>query len=146
MQLTGIYATLRMGQRICKNQGITSGKLILACDNITAGITLLQRQFPITPKWNNFDLISAIHWLVKSLPFLVVYKHVQGHQKERNPHSKLDGWAIMNDEMDRVAKAYLHHTKSLAPLDHIINSGEWAVWIQRNKIMSNLKHFLVQAI
>ena len=73
-------------------------------------------------------------------------KHVQGHQKEQNPHSKLDGWAIMNDEMDRVAKAYLHHTKSLAPLDHIINSGEWAVWIQRNKIMSNLKHFLVQAI
>ena len=145
-ELAGIYATLRLGDRVCKAVGITSGKITLACDNISAGNISLRRQFPITPKWNNFDLIASIHRLLKNVPFVVEYKHVHGHQKERNPSAPLDEWAILNDEMDSLAKAYMHRTATFDPLDQSIDGHEWAVWIRGNKIVSDLKYFVTQAI
>ena len=97
--------------------GVESGKLLLACDNITAGKIALQLSFPITPKWNNYDIISAIHRQLKTIPFEVEYKHVQGHQKENQPQAELDGWAILNDAMDRLAKTYMQQTVQLETLD-----------------------------
>ena len=126
--------------------GVESGKLLLACDNITAGKIALQRSFPITPKWNNYDIISAIHRQLKTIPFEVEYKHVQGHQKENQPQAELDGWAILNDAMDRLAKTYMQQTVQLETLDQSIDDQEWEVRIEGSKIVSDLKRYLAQAI
>jgi hypothetical protein len=51
-------------------------------------------------------MLAAIHSLRKVLPITTEFRPVEAHQQEKYQTCSLDQWAIWNDEMDALAKAY----------------------------------------
>ena len=117
---------MKLAENICNQFHIRSGSLLLACDNEAAGYSITQTNFP-TPRQNDFDLLQAISRTKRSLPILLSYKHVEGHQSTKYPGQTLDKWASLNEEMDSLAKAHLSYSESYPNLDDTIDTKEWAV-------------------
>ena len=60
---------------------------------------------PITPGDRHYDLLSAAHHALLTSPISWTYHHVKGHQDD-DPDATLDQWALLNIQMDSLAKAY----------------------------------------
>ena len=137
-ELAGILATHKRTEQLCSNKAINQGNLIIACDNIAAGLSLQTKDFP-TPSQNHYDILQAIFRTKHNLPITVSYKHVEGHQTTKYPGRELDKWGKLNKEMDALAKAYLSYSKTFAPLVKEVNSLEWSVLINNTKVCIHLK-------
>ena len=140
-ELTGILAVLYMVKQLCLERNLDNGWLTIACDNIAAGKALCQTHYP-NPQQNHFDLIQAIFLLRQELPISFFFRHVEGHQASKHPLRDLDEWAILNEEMDGLAKAYFQHSRSLPSLSNVLNGKEWHLHIQGNKICVQMKKTL----
>ena len=84
-ELISIYATLQMCRRVCTEHSIQSGGITIACDNLTAGHSLLRTLYYPNPTWDHFDVLQAIFRLIHILPIRVWYIHVEGHQRTKYP-------------------------------------------------------------
>ena len=138
-ELMGIYATLKLCQKVCELYNITTGGITLACDNLGAGRKACQTSSYPSTKWDHFDLIQAIYRLRQQLPITVRYLHVKGHQRTKRPLQPMDEWALLNESMDGLAKAYLTYSASSAPISDIIDEHEWYVKAKGRKISVKAK-------
>jgi hypothetical protein len=89
---------------------------------------------------NHFNIIFAIFAIKHRLPVQLTYWHVEGHRQEKYPGQPLDSWALLNDVMDMLAKAYwliCHHNH--IPEYQSICQDKWAVGIGQEKICKNFK-------
>lgn len=73
-----------------------------------AGRHAISVESPPSPSDDHFDIISAIFEIKKRLPVRLIYRHVEGHQREKYPGRPLDSWALLNDDVDTLAKAYCY--------------------------------------
>ena len=64
---------------------------------------------------------------------------MEGHQSQKYPTTTLDKWAVLNKEMDSLAKAYLLFSEQYEPLNEEVDPREWSVYIQGHKICTNLR-------
>ena len=139
-ELTGILGTVILIDIVCGFFGITSGHVTIGCDNLEAGRHGISFESPPSPSDDHFDIISAIFAIKRRLPVQLTYRHVEGHQREKYPGRPLDSWALLNDDMDTLAKAYwLICHRNHTPLRQSICQDEWAVWIGPKKICKNFK-------
>ena len=106
-----------------------------------AGYSITQSHFP-NPNQNDYDILQAIFRLKDKLNIQVSYKHVEGHQATKYPEQTLDKWALLNEEMDSLAKSYLSYSASYPPLKQQIDDQEWAVSITDHKICKQFKQQL----
>jgi hypothetical protein len=94
-ELAGLYGIAMMVQVICEHFGITSGGIEVGCD----GQIAIQRVFGEGPHFNpaikdaDYDILK---W---------TWRHVAGHQDD-DGIKELDRWAMLNIEMDNLAKVY----------------------------------------
>ncbi len=73
-------------------------------------------------------MLAAIHSLRKVLPITTEFCHVEAHQREKYGTQALDQWAIWNDEMDALAKAYWAFTiDAAAPTSAAVQGNKWSV-------------------
>ena len=128
-----------MCSAICHQHSITSGGITLACDNLMAGRSIQRTLYYPNPTWDHFDVLQAIFRLRHALPIKVRYKHVEGHQSKKYPSQKLDQWAILNEKMDALAKAYLSHSNDYPALSEELSPKEWYVSLQGKKVCRQLK-------
>jgi hypothetical protein len=71
----------------------------------------------------------------------LIYRHVEGHQREKYPDRPHDSWTLLNDDMDTLAKAYWVLCRRWdTPVRQQIRQEEWSVWIGNEKICKNFKH------
>jgi hypothetical protein len=140
-ELTGILGTVILIDIVCQFFQITSGQVTIGCDNLEAGRHGIYFDSPPSPSDDHFDIISAIFDIKKRLPVSLIYRHVEGHQRERYPGRPLDSWALLNDDMDTLAKAYwlICHRQNM-PATQQVRNNEWAIWIDNEKICKNFKH------
>jgi hypothetical protein len=122
--------------------GLASHSLLSIGQLCDAGcdVTFTATDTTILYKDNHFDIISAIFDKNKQLPVRLIYHHVEGHQRERYPGRPLDSWALLNDNMDTLAKAYwliCHHQNT--PATQQVGNNEWAIWIDNEKICKKFK-------
>jgi hypothetical protein len=91
---------------ICRMNGLDASHLVVACHNLLAGQTAIKWEYPPKPANDPFEMLVAIHSLRKALPIINDFRHVEAHQQEKYGTLPLDKWAIWNDEMNRLGKAY----------------------------------------
>ena len=147
-ELAGIYGALLLAQMICSIYAIDTGHMIVACDNKSAGQKAIEWHYPPKPSNDHFDMLNAIHQLRQVLPITTEFRHVEAHQREKYGSRKtLDNWAIWNDEMDSLAKAYWSFTREAPPcLSAPVYGKEWAVWVNGRKVCKQFRETICDAI
>ena len=110
------------------------GQVTLACDNIAVGRSVQHTLHYPNPSWDHFDVLQAIFRLFTSLPIHIRFRHVEGHQSTKYPQQQLDDWAMLNEKMDGLAKAYLEHSIHNPPLGDKLEPSEWYLRLGDNKI------------
>jgi hypothetical protein len=95
---------------------------------------------PPSPSDDHYDIISAIFEIKQRLPVKLVYQHVEGHHQETDPRCPLGSWALLNDDMDTLAKAYwlLCHQQNISESQQVCKN-EWTVWIGNKMVCKNIK-------
>jgi hypothetical protein len=135
-ELAGLFGIMTVCKIICQVFKLSEGFIEIACDGLVAGQHALVYESAPSPTKDHFEMISAIRTMKQALPITSLYCHVEGHQKEKYPKRELDKWAILNDKMDSLAKAFwnmqerqTHHSpqQDVAP-------NEWTIRIHDKKI------------
>ena len=72
----------------------------------------------------------------------VHYKHVEGHQRAKYPQQNLNDWALLNEKMDGLAKAYLDYTQQWKQLPDTVDDEEWYLRGQGIKLSHSVKRQL----
>ena len=67
------------------------------------------------------------------------YKHVEGHQSAKYPQQRLDDWALLNEKMDGLAKAYLDYTQQWKGIPDTIDDEEWYIRGQGVKLCHSVQ-------
>jgi hypothetical protein len=136
-ELAGIYGVITMVSVICSIYDLRSGKITIACDNITA-LSKSIADFTHPNIYNaEADLIYAIKNQISALPISIEFHHVKGHQDEMMAQEDLDRWSLLNIKMDRVAKSVLPGW--VENMSHQQIAGEpWSIWRGETKLVNDL--------
>jgi hypothetical protein len=145
-KLSGIFGQVIMINTICQLYGITHGSITCGCDGEDALRQSFSPYHTASTKGSQFDLLSAIQTAIKSSPITWKFQHVKGHQ-DKDADATLDRWAILNIQMDSLAKMYWMEMFHQAPQSTSFITGEyWPVFIQGHKIHSSLQTSLYSSI
>jgi hypothetical protein len=133
-ELTGIYATMILVQKLCQYYDISSGQIEFACDGLSALNKAFSHVALIAVEEPSYDLLAAIRhqWLYSKIQWKI--RHVAGHQDDDVPIEQLDRWGKLNVEMDARAKAFLNIAKQ-KPRHHLIKSAPWSLWYHDKKLV-----------
>ena len=136
-ELAGIIGGVLLVILICECHHLTTGTVLVACDNINT-LRIFEPSFVPEPTQESFDLVCCLHHLIKSVSITFTPEHVRGHQADKKPKSRLTRLEALNDEMDNIAKAFWNHLLSTghnmqAPHLHVEHEG-WSVWNQTAKL------------
>ena len=101
-ELAGIHGGLAFIQGLCESHQITTGRIILACDNKGAITRILQGNIRLQDK--HFDYISAILTILSKLTIKVEMTHVEGHKDSTMALEDLSTLERMNVIADTHAK------------------------------------------
>mgnify|MGYP003438791675 FL=1 len=138
-ELAGLIGGVLLITLICKAHNITSGGVLIACDNISS-IRIFDQAFLPEPTEESFDLVCCLFHLIKTSPITLTAEHVRGHQIGKKKSSQLTRLELLNDEMDNSAKAFWNFLLSsghnmVAPQLHIAHEG-WTLWHNGSKLTS----------
>ncbi len=104
-ELQGLHALLMAIKGLCSFHRITTGSVIVGCNNQGALYQSQQIQ-ELTPYSSvHADLIHAIHRIHRSIPGITIhFQHVKGHQDDHASASTLPHLAQLNILADQLAK------------------------------------------
>ena len=136
-ELAGIIAILMVLEILCKRNHVTKGSITIACDNKHA-INAMDAEYTPDPSHLNFDLVKIVWRTIKTLPITIKGVHVKGHQDDTTDVSQLSREAILNIEMDHMAKAYwefCHNSQAFDTTTCIQMEREgWQIWHGNKKL------------
>jgi hypothetical protein len=145
-ELAGIFGQVIMVNTICRLHGVTQGSITSGCDGAEAIRKAFDPQDEARCNSSQFDLLSAIWAALKDSPITWHHRHVKGHQDEE-VDTILDRWALLNIQMDGLAKSYWMETYHQPLVLNTCITGEyWPVFIQGRKIHSSLRSTLYNDI
>jgi len=109
-ELQGLHALLLAIKQLCSFHSITTGSIIVGCNNLGT-LHQAQQTQELTPCSSvHADLICAIHRICHSLPSITIhFKHVKGHQDDQASASSLPCLAQLKVLADQLAKHSLLH-------------------------------------
>jgi hypothetical protein len=145
-ELAGIFGQVTMVNAICAVYNITSRAIVSGCDGKVAleQVSLFHEQ--VDTNVQHFDLISAIRTALRHSPITWTFKHVKGHQDE-DVDATLNHWALLNIQMDNLAKAYWLKQCTLPQLMSVpIEGAYWPVFINGMQIHSALRTTMYEEI
>jgi hypothetical protein len=114
-ELAGIFGQLTLVNVICKVHNITHGSItICGCDGMSALTKVFNDDVAVNIDGSQFDLLSAARSALKDSPISWTFRHIQGHQDDLID-AELDRWALLNIEMDSLAKMHWLESSYLPP-------------------------------
>jgi hypothetical protein len=137
-ELSGLYASVMATNALIRFFSISSGSMMLACDNLGAIRTMSYKADHTSPTGAQFDLVMAIQY-AKSPDIQWMHQHVMGHQDEVSDHV-LSPVELINVEMDIKAKAYWDGTRHISEqnrLHHFVEEP-WSIWLDGKKVVTDL--------
>jgi hypothetical protein len=139
-ELGGIYGIVCVVELLATTYGLTDGSITIGCDGQEALWQSLTETGTVSTRASDFDLITAIRRKVARSPITFHTKWVQGHQDSLpGRHRRLDPWALLNVEMDLLAKDRLaRQTLVVTPPDNTITDEPWQLWLGNTKVSNNL--------
>ena len=147
-EISGIYAMVTMVESIKHVWGLTKGTITLGCDGDQAGLQALDIHSRTTVcTQQSFDLLSGIQGKLKSSTITYTYRHVKGHQNDDKKLEDLDYWALLNIEMDILAKDWwaLKHTTEQY-FQYKVPKGIWKISLLGNRVSNDLNGYLREGI
>jgi hypothetical protein len=104
-ELGGLLALLYLIHRICLSHQVTSGKVMIFCDNKGALANTFRPKTPSLTQFltTDYDLLEEAHKLIAIIPITIVTEWVKGHytgDKKEQKH-------VLNDTADRLATNFL---------------------------------------
>mgnify|MGYP003519673277 CR=1 FL=1 len=145
-ELAGIFGQVVLVNTICKVHNISQGAIECGCDGEGAITKVFSEEDDANTDGSQFDLLSATRAALKASPIKWTFRHVKGHQDDILD-ATLDRWALLNIEMDSLAKMHwLEKSGQQQPLNSMITGEYWPVFIDGRKIHSNLWDSLYEEI
>jgi hypothetical protein len=136
-ELAGLYDILTMLSTLRPVHQLSSGKIAIACDNISALNNLLDTSRSQKISDAEHDLIYAMKNQLASIPISYQSHHVKGHQDEVRPKAALDRWSLLNIEMDNLAKSLVDGWVDSLGNQQI--AGEpWVLWSNDVKLINDM--------
>jgi hypothetical protein len=130
----------------CNVHGITQGSIECGCDGAGALNKVFNPDSETKTDGSQFDLLSAKHAALKASPIQWKYRHIQGHQHDFID-VELDCWALLNIEMDSLAKMHwLKMVDQPPPQNCTFTDEYWPTFITGQKIHSHLHNSLYKEI
>jgi hypothetical protein len=132
---------------ICKVHGITQGEIECGCDGEGAINKVFSEEDEMDG--SQFDLLSATRAAIKASPAnsLEISPRQRAPSQDHILEANLDRWALLNIEMDSLAKMHwLEKSGQRQPLNSTITGEYWPVFIDSRKIHSNLQNTLYKEI
>jgi len=107
-EIQGLHALLLAIKAICSYYSVTSGLVLVGCDNLST-LHQAQQLQELTPcNSAHADLICTIHWVCQSLTGVTVcFKHVKRHQDTNQLASTLPCFTQLNILANQLAKQAL---------------------------------------
>jgi hypothetical protein len=144
-EIAGLYAMVRMVQKVCEFHDIQEGTVELCCDGESPLRRCAKEQWITLATEQHFDMIEAIIAAMKQSTVRWKLRHIRGHQDETKGASELDRYERLNCEMDQEAKAYWKKMSGASrPRQWSVTGEPWQIWIGDRKICRNLVYELRQ--
>jgi len=144
-ELQGLHALLLAIQHICRTHHLTSGSLVIGCDN-QGVLHHVQHLRPYIPSlFKHADLLRAITTLCRQCPLVLSFQYVAGHQDELSRFDDLPLLAKLNVQADSLAKQALHvlGSQSAPPLLSPLPGLAWTLAIESAPLSSHLRPSLL---
>ena len=108
-ELSGLYAILAYINAVAVVYSITSGNVLIGCDNIVALNKSSDQDRRVRSPVMHGDIIRAIQHYRHKLPdgIALTFEHVRGHQDRVTAYEDLPRIAQLNVQMDSKAKSFL---------------------------------------
>ena len=136
-ELGGIYGQVSFILALCKFFHIDSGSATIGLDGLSA---LREATFISARKDSirqHFDLVNSIRRILRRLPVTINGRHVKGHQDRDTPRD-LDHWALLNIEMDNLARSLAKRLASSADIPVALHAQGVLVTIDGLSVSKNL--------
>jgi hypothetical protein len=144
-ELAGLFGQIIMVNTLCDIHGIKDGSIECGCDGLGA-LSQVFNDDEASVEGSQFDLLSATRAALRSSPIKWTFRHVKGHQED-DIEATLDRWALLNIQMDSLAKMHwVEQSHQQQPLNTEITGEYWPVFISGRKIHSNLRESLYEEI
>ena len=145
-ELGGVMGIVTSVALLCQLHQLDSGSLEIGLDGKSAKEAIFSDTPPAVDA-KAYDLLRAVRGLMASLPIVFTGRHVKGHQDKHLPKSRLDKWAQLNIDMDRLAKRRLRKAlKQPVPANIPLPYERLVVSFQGTKLSSINKAYLYQEI
>ena len=145
-ELAGLFGQVILVNTICAVHQITQGTIECGCDGKAALEKMFNPDADADTNGQHFDLLSATRAALQASPVTWTFRHVKGHQDE-DLDATLDRWALLNIQMDHLAKSYWHEQYTLDQTPpHEITGEYWPVLINGRKVHSALRPTLYDEI
>lgn len=142
-ELYGIFSILVVLQKLSMIHNITSGKILIACDNLAGVRNALENTHRAKMNQNCYDILWAIHILKSKLKHIqITPQHVKGHQdgKGRNL-TRLESLNVFVDERASSFRKYIE-TQSNDISSKLHYTYSCYVSVEDNPITSNFSKYL----
>mgnify|MGYP003460263465 FL=1 len=140
-ELCGLLGSIYFATTLAKHKGITTGKIRVGCDGLSAIQQLREYKVTQTPMRKHFDLISAIRRLMRDSPIEIELFHIKGHQDDV-AFNVLDRFETLNVVMDSQAKAHWTMVQDddadFARHERIPGEG-WPLWLGFEKSTGEIR-------
>ena len=147
-EISGIYGMVAMVEGIKFVWKIHKGHVTLGCDGKQAGLQSLdiENQRTICTQ-QSFDLLSGVQGYLRTSNIAYTYKHVKGHQDDNWKLENLDYWALLNVEMDMLAKDWWAEVKDRDQYNsYVVPKGIWKISLLGNRVSKDLQAYLREGI
>jgi hypothetical protein len=91
-ELTEIFTTTWLVNRICKHFEVPTGQIEFGCDGLSALSKAFSEVTDTPVDEPSFDLIAAIKHEINVSPIEWTHRHILGHQDDHIHFSDLDVW------------------------------------------------------
>ena len=136
-EIFGIYSILLATKELCSFYSISSGRMIIACDNDDGLLHSLIYERRIPVRFKSIDFLWAIHRLLEILPVQITPEKVKGHTERLSREKTFT--ESLNVEMDEYAKAFGRYVASNnIPAPTLHDDNNWYIQIGCQRITENI--------
>ena len=137
-ELMAIYGELSVTLAVTIQFDITTGSIMVYCDNTTAiDMTAISTQ-RVSMKTPHADIIRCIRIVTHKLPLNIKLQHVKAHQDEYILYKDLHLSAQLNIQCDKMSKLYVDYVyQNNIPSYNILPHEQAAIWVNQIKTIGN---------
>ena len=139
-EMFGILDILIVTQMIVEYHAVSSGTLIIACDN-DASLASGTNATAITKHCQKyFDIIWSIQNVLRSLPITIISKRVKGHaDKTKLVLNRFEKLNVLMDERAKEFRSQIEHSM-ISHSPTLLDPHQYSIWIHDHRVSCDIDY------